>query len=96
MQAATSIGSFVIAAFFLFSVVTPETDYAQGHQDGIGFPSLVESDASCALRNVFTIVCDSHHLTGRLPLPDQMCVISSPFISPSTCRAPPARLSPTS
>jgi len=93
---ATKAVLLLLAALFLFSVVTPEPGYVNGDESLGAFPTFVDIDAALALCSSFTPVLAYHPCTERLVLLEQTSFTSSLFISGNSCRAPPSRFSTTS
>jgi hypothetical protein len=80
----------ILAAIFLFSVLTPEPGYVQGYPDD-GIPVFVESDASFSLCSNFTVTTECHPSVRFLPHIEQVTYYPSPPISTNVFyRGPPS------
>ena len=79
----------LLAALFLFSVITPEPDYVQGHQSAAGFPTFVESDSAYALCSSPTVTIECPIQLGDLPLVEQVCFVPTLTVLSHLYRGPP-------
>jgi hypothetical protein len=79
----------ILAAIFLFSVLTPEPGYVQGYPDD-GIPVFVESDASFSLCSNFAFTIEYRPSVRLLPVIEQVTYFPSPTISTNVFyRGPP-------
>jgi hypothetical protein len=80
----------ILAAIFLFSVLTPEPGYVQGYPDD-GIPVFVENDASFSLCSNFAVTIKYYPSVRLLPLIEQVAYFPSPTISTNVFyRGPPS------
>jgi hypothetical protein len=80
----------ILAAIFLFSVLTPEPGYIQGYPDD-GIPAFVESDAAFSLCSTFVVTTGYHPSVLLLPFVEQVPCFPSHTISMSLFyRGPPS------